>query len=58
MVSFIANNIIKARTELSLEYGRAKYRAYFVTLPYYKKYKAEVDAILVLDGYSDCIVTE
>lgn len=58
MAEFIANKIIEARKK-SLEAGQAKYRAYFVTLPYYKVlYKKDVDAILVIEDCADCIVTE
>ena len=57
MAEFIANRIITAR-EKSIENGKAKYRAYFVTLKIYARYKTAVDAILVTEGAEDCIVTE
>ncbi len=57
MAEFIANRIIDAR-EISLANGQAKYRAYFVNLKIYARYKAAVDAILVAEGADDCIVTE
>lgn len=57
MAEFIANRIIDARAE-SLTDGQAKYRAYFVKLKIYARYKASVDAILVAEGAEDCIVTE
>ena len=57
MATFIANQIMTARNT-SVDAGQAKYRAYFVTLPYYKRYKNDVDAILVIEGCGDCIVTE
>ena len=57
MATFIANRIIEAR-EKSLEEGQAKYRAYFVNIKLYVRYKDGVDAILLQDGYGDCIVTE
>ena len=57
MATFIANRIIDAR-EKSLEAGQAKYRAYFVALKIYARYKDAVDAILIAEDKSDCIVTE
>lgn len=57
MAEFIANRILEAR-EKSIENGKAKYRAYFVTLKIYARYKTAVDAILVTEGAEDCIVTE
>lgn len=58
MIPFIAGRIELAR-ETSLEAGRAKYKAYFVnTKIYVKRYKADVDALLIQDGYEDCIVDE
>ncbi len=56
MAEFIANRIIEAR-EQSIESGKAKYRAYFVSLKIYARYKNAVDAILVAEGADDCIVT-
>lgn len=56
MITFIAGRIELAR-ETSLETGQAKYRAYFVNTTLYLKYKPDVDAILIQDGFSDCIVT-
>lgn len=57
MITFIAGRIELARDK-SLEEGQAKYRAYFVNTTLYLKYKSEVDAILIQDGYGDCIVTQ
>ena len=57
MREFIAGKIVNAR-EISLEAGQAKYRAYFIKTKLYAKYRADVDAILTVDGYADCIVTE
>lgn len=57
MAEFIANKIIEARKK-SLEAGQAKYRAYFISLPYYKSYKSDVDALLTIENCADCIVTE
>lgn len=55
MVTFIAGRI-EAEADKSLELGQAKYRAYFVNTLIYTKYKPDVDAILIQDGYTDCIV--
>lgn len=57
MREFIAGKIEEAR-DVSLEKGQAKYRAYFVKTKLWARYKADVDAILTVDGYADCIVTE
>lgn len=57
MTTFIAMRIEEAR-KISLEAGQAKYRAYFVKTKIYLKLKAEVDSILEIDGYGDCIVEE
>ena len=57
MPEFIANRVLEAR-EVSLANGQAKYRAYFVKLKIYARYKAAVDAILTAEGAEDCIVTE
>lgn len=55
MITFIAGRI-EAEADKSLELGQAKYRAYFVNTLIYAKYKPDVDAILIQDGYADCIV--
>lgn len=58
MIPFVVFMIEQAR-DISLEKGIAKYKAYFVnTKIYVKRYKAGVDAILIQDGYEDCIVDE
>ena len=57
MAPFIANMIITARKD-SLKQGQAKYRAYFITLKIYARYKADVDSILIAEDCADCIVTE
>lgn len=54
---FIASSIINAR-KTGLETGREKYRSYFIKLTLYKKYKEDVDAILVKNGYADCVVDQ
>lgn len=56
MIPFIAGRI-EAEAQKSIEQGREKYRAYFVRTTLYLKYKAEVDAILIQDGYGEVIVS-
>ena len=57
MSSFIAQQIIK-QAKISTEKGQAKYRAYFIKTSLYLNWKEEVDTILEVDGYEECIVTE
>lgn len=57
MVTFIASRIENG-AEKSIERGQTLYRAYFITVSLYRKYKTDVDAILVQDGYEDVIVEE
>lgn len=57
MATFIARMIITARED-GLSKGQAKYRAYFIKLNYYERYRADVDAILIAEDCADCIVTE
>lgn len=57
MCTFIAGRIMKAR-ESSIAEGKAKYKAYFVNTKIYEKYRADVETILITDGYEDCIVSE
>ena len=55
MSPFISTMIME-QADISVEKGQAKYRAYFVKTPIYSKWKAEVDTILEVEGYEDCIV--
>ena len=57
MVAFIARMIEQA-ADVSLEKGIAKYEAYFIKpkRKIYEVYRADVDTILIVDGYGDCIV--
>lgn len=57
MVAFIATQIEDA-ADVSIEKGQSLYRAYFVNTKMWTRYKANVDAILKVDGYEACIVTE
>ena len=55
MSTFIATMIMK-QADISLEKGQAKFRAYFVNTTLYLKWKEDVDTILEVEGYEDCIV--
>lgn len=55
MSTFIANQIIK-QAKKSIELGQNKYKAYFVKTKIYEDWRAEVDSILIVEGYEDCIV--
>lgn len=55
MVTFVVLRIEEARA-ISLEAGQAKYRAYFIKTKLYEAKRAEVEAVLVQDGFEDCIV--
>ena len=57
MSTFIAQQIMK-QADISTEKGQAKYRAYFIKTYLYLSWKDEVDSILEVDGYEECIVTE
>lgn len=57
MVAFIAR-MIKKQADISLEKGQAKYAAYFVKTRLYEDYRADVNAILIIDGYEDVILTD
>lgn len=57
MSSFIAQQIIN-QANISIEKGKNKYRAYFINTTIYLKWKEDVDAILKVEGYEECIVTE
>ena len=57
MNTFIAKMIMQ-QAKKSVEAGQEKYRAYFVNISLYLKYKDGVDTILSENGYSECIVTE
>lgn len=57
MENFIAR-MIKQNADVSLEQGQDKYKAYFVNISLYEKYRAGVENILITDGYGNVIVTE
>jgi len=54
MAAYIAMSIEKAETKNAT--GRAKYTAYFVTISLYEKYRSDVNSILTVDGFDQCIV--
>lgn len=58
MVTFIARMIKEQKENKGLEAGQNKYRAYFVKVKIYEKYRKDVEEILIVDGCEDCIVTE
>lgn len=55
MTPFISK-MIKKQADKSIEAGQKKYRAYFIKTTLYLDYKDDVDTILRVDGYEDCIV--
>ena len=55
MAGFIADRIMEA-ADKSLAKGQAKYRSYFIKTQMYARFKADVDHILLVDDYDDCIV--
>ena len=56
MSSFIAQQIIK-QAKISIENGQIKYRAYFIKTSIYLDWKEEVDSILEIEGYEDCMIS-
>ena len=56
MILFIVNSIEDAR-KIGLAEGQAKYSAYFINTHLYESKRLEVEAMLIQDGYGDCIVT-
>lgn len=56
MSTFIARRIME-QADKSVEAGQNKYRAYFVRIKIYEKWREEVESILVTDGYEECIVS-
>jgi len=57
MSRFIATMIERA-TDISLEKGQEKYRAYFIKTSLYTPYKTDVDTLLIAEGFADVIVSE
>ena len=57
MVAFIAR-MIEKQAKISTEKGIAKYKAYFVNTRIYEDYRADVDTILITDGYDEIVISE
>jgi len=57
MATFIAR-MIMTKAENDIEQGKDKYRAYFIKTKLYEKWRDDVEAILITEGYEECIVTE
>ena len=57
MATFIANAIIKAGKK-SIEKGQEKYKAYFIKTHIYEDWRGDVDSILTVEGYAECIIDE
>jgi len=56
MDTFITGRIEEA-AKISLADGQNKYRAYFIKTNLYESRRANVDAMLLQDGFGNCIVT-
>lgn len=56
MSTFIAKRIME-QADKSVEAGQNKYRAYFVKIKIYERWRNDVESILVTDGYDECIVS-
>ena len=56
MEVYFAQSIKNAR-KISLLAGQAKYRAYFITLTKFEEYRIATEALLVIEGIEDCIVS-
>ena len=61
MREFIASKIEEAAKIVdgkptNVAAGQEKYKAYFINTTMWTPYKADVDAILKVDGCADCIV--
>ena len=58
MVTYVALKIKETHDKQGLTQAQALYRAFFISTAIYNRYKADVDTILTVDGYGDCIVAE
>lgn len=54
MSPFIARMIMQA-SDSSIQEGKEKYEAYFVNTRLYEKWRKEVDAILLVEGYGEVV---
>ena len=57
MATFIAR-MIEKQAKISTEKGIAKYKAYFVNTRIYEDYRADVDTILITDGYDEIVISD
>ena len=56
MATFIAR-MIEKQAKISADKGIAKYKAYFVNTRIYEDYRADVDTILITDGYDEIVIS-
>ena len=54
MAAYFAMSIEKSEDKDGT--GKAKYTAFFVKISLYAKFRTDVDSILTVDGYEQCIV--
>lgn len=54
MSTFIAKRIME-QADKNVEAGQNKYKAYFVRVKIYEKWRSDVESILITDGYEECI---
>lgn len=57
MVNYVVRRI-EQQANISIKKGQEKYRAYFVKINTYERYRQDVEERLIIDGYEECIVTE
>lgn len=57
MVNYVVRRI-EQQANISVEKGQEKYRAFFVKINTYERYRQAVDERLITEGYEACIVTE
>lgn len=57
MSSFIAGRI-KLKYDSSIEDGHELYRKFFLDTKIYRRWKKQVDELLIKDGYEEAIVAE
>jgi hypothetical protein len=58
MVLYMAQKLKMFKDTKGLVAAQGLYRTWFITTAIYSDYKADVDLILVSDGYGDVIVTQ
>ncbi len=50
--------MIEKQAKISADKGIAKYKAYFVNTRIYEDYRADVDTILITDGYDEIVISD